>query len=292
MQKADLRFQSQEIIKKIYVKNGTWVDKGQVIAELDQFKLKNSLSLAEETKERAILDLQDVLIGQGYSLKDSINVPPQVMKIAKLRSNYDQSINNYAMAKYNLQMSSLRAPFSGVIANLWDKEHNYPSNGEPFCTVLDNRNPEIIFNVLESEISLIKLNDKAIVSPFSLPEHTVEGRIIEINPTVDKNGMIRVKAAIINKDNKFYEGMNVKVRVQRLLGKRVVVPKSALVMRNNRKVIFTLKDNKAMWNYVETAQENSDSYVVTETINIGDSVIYDGNINLAHESSVIINKKN
>jgi multidrug efflux pump subunit AcrA (membrane-fusion protein) len=84
----------------------------------------------------------------------------------------------------------------------------------------------------------------------------------------------------------FYEGMNVRVKLQRVLGRRIVVPKSALVLRSNRKVIFTLKNSKAMWNYVETAQENSDSYVVTDGIHAGDSVIYDGNLNLAHESPV------
>lgn len=286
MQKADLKFQTQEVIKKVYVRNGSWVSKGQIIAELDQFKLKNSLSLSEEAKEKALLELQDVLIGQGYSLKDSANIPQQVMKIAKIRSGYQQSLNNYEMAKYNFEMSTLRAPISGVIANLWSKENNYPVSGEPFCTVLDNRNPEVAFNVLESEIGLVSLNDKVLVSPFSTPDMKIEGRVIEINPTVDKNGMIKVKAMIPNKENRFYEGMNVKVRVQRLLGQRIVIPKSAVVMRTNRKVVFTLKNNQSMWNYVETAQENSDSYVISEGINAGDSVVYEGNINLAHLSRV------
>lgn len=290
MQKAELKFQSQEIISKIHVKNGTWVNKGQPIAELDKFKLESSLRSAGDSKEKALLELQDVLIGQGYNLKDSTNIPPQVMKIAKIRSGYDQSINNYATAKNNLDMATLRAPFSGVVANLWSKEYNYPG-GEVFCTILDNRNPEILFNVLESEIALVNLNDKVLVSPFSAPDYVVEGRVTEINPIVDNNGMVRIKAVISNKDNKFYEGMNIKVRVQRLLGKRIVVPKSALVLRTNRKVIFTVKKDKARWNYVETAQENSDSYVVTSGINAGDSVIYDGNINLAHESPVIISKR-
>lgn len=290
MQKADLKFQGHEIIKKIYVKNGSWVNKGQIIAELDTYKLKSSLQTAEESKERAILDLQDVLIGQGYSLRDSANIPENVMKIARIRSNYDHSINNLEMSRYNLEMATLRAPFSGVIANLWNKEHNYPS-GDSFCTVLDNRSPEILFNVLESEISLVNINDKVLVSPFSSPEIVVEGRITEINPIVDNNGMIRVKASIPNTGNKLYEGMNIKVRVQRLLGKRIVVPKSALVLRTNRKVIFTIKNNKAVWNYVETAQENSDSYVVTDKIYSGDSVIYEGNINLAHDAPVIISKR-
>lgn len=290
MKKAELKFQNQETIRKIHVKNGTWVEKGQTIAELDCFKLLSSLSQAEEAKERALLDLQDILIGQGYTLKDSINIPPQIMKIARIRSNYDQSLNNYSVAKHNLSMATLKAPFSGIIANLWNKEYNYPS-GDIFCTVLDNRNPEVMFNVLESEISLLNLNDKVLISPFSSPEFIVEGYVTEINPIIDSNGMVRVKAAFSNIKDKFYEGMNVKIRVQRLLGKRIAIPKSALVMRTNKKVIFTMKNHKAIWNYVETAQENSDSYVVTKGINTGDSVIFDGNINLAHETPVIINPR-
>jgi RND family efflux transporter MFP subunit len=291
MQKAELKFQSQEIVRKIYVKNGVRVTKGQKIAELDKFKLETALSQSKEALERARLDLQDVLIGQGYTMADSAKIPPEVMRIAKIRSNYEQSLNNYIVAEYNLNAATLYAPFAGVVANLTAKEFNQPG-GDAFCTVIDNRSPEVVFNVLENELSLLRLNDAVIVSPFSQPDYTVEGRISEINPMIDKNGMVRVKAVINNRDNKFYEGMNVKVRVQRVLGKQLIIPKSALVLRTNRKVVFTLKDNRANWIYVETAQENSTSYVVTDGLHEGDSIIYEGNINLAHESPVELRVKN
>jgi RND family efflux transporter MFP subunit len=289
MQKADLQFQSQEIIRKIYVKNGQTVAKGEKIAELDQFKLETALRQAEEAFERARLDLQDVLIGQGYAIADSADIPPDVVKIAKIRSNYEQSQTNHAVAQYNLDAATLYAPFAGVVANLTLKEFNQPGS-EVFCTVIDNRSPEAVFNILENELPLTKLNDRVIVAPFSQPDYTVEGRITEINPMIDKNGMVRIKALLDNRDNRFYEGMNVKIRVQRLLGNRLVIPKSALLLRTNRKVVFTLKDDRAQWVYVETAQENSDSYVVVDDgkLREGDQIIYEGNLNLAHESPVVI----
>jgi multidrug efflux pump subunit AcrA (membrane-fusion protein) len=146
-------------------------------------------------------------------------------------------------------------------------------------------------NILENELPLINLNDKVIISPFSQVSYSVDGRVSEINPSIDRNGMVRVKAVLSNRDNKFFVGMNVKVRVQRLLGKQLVIPKTALVLRTNRKVVFTLRNNRAMWNYVETAQENSDSYVIIpDKVNVGDSVIYDGNINLADRSPVILKR--
>jgi RND family efflux transporter MFP subunit len=283
--RAELRFQSQEIIRHIYVKNGSWVAKGQKIAELDKFKLQVALNQAQEALERSRLDLQDVLIGQGYTIGDSLNIPADVMRIAKIRSNYEQSLNNYVVATYNLEAATLYAPFNAIVANLTVKEFNQPDS-DPFCVLIDNRHPEVIFHVLESEFPLTNLNDKVIISPFSMDAFSVVGRITEINPLIDINGMVRVKAVIDNRENKFNEGMNVKVRVQRMLGKRLVIPKSALLLRTNRKVVFTLKDSRANWVYVKTAQENSGYYVVTEGLQAGDSIIYEGNINLAHETPV------
>jgi RND family efflux transporter MFP subunit len=293
MHKAELKFLSQEIIRKIYVKNGERITKGQKIAELDKFKLEIALSQAQESLERAELDLQDVLIGQGYSFGDTLNIPADVMKIAKIRSNYEQSQTNYTVARYNLDAATLYAPFDGVVANLTAKEFNQPG-GEAFCTVIDNRSPEVVFNILENELPLLNVSDKVIVSPFSQATYEVEGKVSEINPMIDKNGMVRIKAVVNNRENKFYEGMNVKIRVQRLLGKQLVIPKSALVLRTNKKVVFTLKNNQAHWVYVETAQENSDSYIVVDDgkLNAGDSIIYEGNINLAHESPVQLRIEN
>ena len=289
--KADLRFQLSENIAAIYVKNGDRVTKGQKIAVLDRFKLQNALSQAKDNLERARLDLQDVLIGQGYSLSDSARIPADVMQLAKVKSNYDSSVNQYALAEYNLENSTLYAPFDGVVANLFSKVYNLPDGSQPFCTIIDNLHPETDFKVLESELPYLRIGDKIRVSPFSANDYSCEGRIAEINPSVDRNGMVMVKAYINNPQNRLYDGMNVKILLQRSLGPQLVIPKEALVLRTNRKVVFTLKNERAQWAYVQTGLENSDSYVVTEGLNVGDSVIYEGNINLAHEAPVKLKTK-
>jgi RND family efflux transporter MFP subunit len=174
------------------------------------------------------------------------------------------------------------------VANLFSKVYNLPNGSEPFCTIIDNSHPETDFKILESELNLVRIGDKTQVSPFSANDYTYEGQITEINPTVDKSGMVRVKARINNPKNQLYDGMNVKIRMQRSFGKQLVIPKEALVLRTNKKVVFTLKNGHAQWVYVETTQENSDSYVLVEDgkLSVGDSVIYEGNINLAHETPV------
>jgi membrane fusion protein, multidrug efflux system len=288
--KADLKFQGSEVVTRIYVKNGQRVRKGEKLASLDVFKLKNALVQARDNFERAKLDLQDILIGQGYALADQGNIPEQVLKIAKVKSSYDQSRINMEIAEYNLNAATLYAPFEGVVANLFAKENNYPSGSDAFCTVVDLDHPEIRFMILEGELSMVQKGESVLVSPFSAPDKVYKGIISEVNPLVDKNGMVSIKAVLSNPGKAIYEGMNVRVRVQRTTDKQLLVPKSALVLRNNRKVVFTSKNGQAQWVYVQTSLENSESYVVTEGLHEGDSVIYEGNLNLAHESPIVVLK--
>ena len=284
--RADLRFQLSENIAEIYVKSGDRVTKGQKIAMLDQFKLRNTLSQAKDNLERAKLDLQDVLITLGYSLSDSARVSAETMELAKVKSNYGNSLNQYELAEYNLNHSILYAPFDGIVANLFSKVHNLPDGSQPFCTIIDNLHPEVDFKVLETELPYLRVGDKIRVSPFSVNDYSYEGQIVEINPSVDRNGMAVAKAYINNPKNSLYDGMNVKILMQRSLGKQLVIPRDALVLRTNRKVVFTLKNERAQWVYVETGLENSDSYVITTGLTAGDSVIYEGNINLADQTPV------
>ncbi len=289
-ERVDLRFDSPEIVEEIYVRNGQHVTKGQKIAALARFKLQNALDQARDDLEKSKLELQDVLISQGYAAEDSLTVPPEIMKIAKVKSNYENSIIQYELAQYNLNNAILYAPFEGIVANLFSKKYNLPPSSDPFCTIIGSQVLEADFKVLEGELALIRIGDPIQLSPFALTDYTVSGKVDEINPVVDEHGMVRIKARIQGAADKLYDGMNVKVRIQQAKGKQLVIPKTALVLRNNRKVVFTAKNGKAIWNYVQTGMENSTGYIITDGLQAGDSVIYEGNLNLAHETPIRVGK--
>lgn len=285
-QKADLRFEESLLITDIFVKNGQRVQKGQKIAQLAKFKLESALEQASDNLEKAKLELQDVLISQGYTRADSLRVPAEIMKIARIKSNYENSRIQYELAKHSLARATLYAPYDGVIANLSAKQYNLPTGNDPFCTVIADETMDVRFMVLESELPLIGKGDRVELSPFSIQDYQAVAVIDEINPLVDENGMVQVKARIQGGAKGLYEGMNIRVRVQRSAGKQLIIPKEAVVLRNNKKVVFTAKGGQALWNYVQTGLENSRGYVVTDGLHAGDSVIYDGNLNLAHETPV------
>ena len=282
---ADLYFRSAEVVGQVYVKNGTRVRKGQKLAELNLFKLNNNLKQTQNALAQASLEMQDVLIGQGYAPDKPEVVPADVMELAKVKSGYEQAKAQYELAQHEVEQATLVAPFDGIVANLFDKAHSLANTGEPFCRVISTANMEVDFTVLESELPLIGVGDKVEVTPYASAVGARTGCISEINPLVDENGMVRVKARVDGSE-KLFDGLNVRISVKRSLGQQLVVPKTAVVLRSGKQVVFTHQNGVALWNYVQTALENMTEYTLVEGLTEGAEVIVSGNVNLAHEAPV------
>ncbi len=287
---ADLYFQSPEIVTHIYVKNGDRVKKGDKIAELDKFKLTRQALQTRESFEKTKLELQDILIGQGYGGKEPEEIPEDAMRLAKIRSGYDNSQTQYELARYAEENAVLVAPFDGIIANLNARVYNPAKTSEAFCSLINEGSMEVEFSVLENELPLIRRGDKVNVTPFSATGTLYAGSVTEINPVVDDKRMVTVKASVAG-SSALFEGMNVRVSIQRAVEEQIVVPKSAVVLRSGRQVVFTLEEGRAMWNYVQTGLENAAYYTIIDEIEEGDVVIDSGNINLAHETPVTVISK-
>ncbi len=285
---ADLRFTTSGApIEKIMVKNGQRVRKGDVLAVLDRFQLTNNATNARNNLERARLDLADALIGQGYDPAMQETVPEEVMALSRLRSGVAQAEINLAEAEKALHEATMRAPFDGVVANMFQKACNYPDGAQPFCRILSTSGMEVDFTVLESELPLIHIGDAVKVSPYA-SDGTFNGTVSAVNPIVESDGMVKVTATV-GSGTGLFDGMNVQVSVKREVEQALVVPKSSVVLRSGgRQVVFTHHDGKALWNYVTTSLENMNEYVVTDGLQAGAEVITTGNLNLAHEAPVKI----
>lgn len=285
LQKSGLRFKVPGVLKEIKVSNGEKVKKGQLIARLDDYSIKNELQKAETQIEKARVNFQDILIGQGYDPEDTASVPKDFLRIAKVKSGLADAQTDLRKAQYRLKSSSLHAPFSGIIANIEKKAFENIDSGEEFCTLINNEWYHVKFSILESELDEIETGKKIIIRPLAGGEF--EGTIDQINPVVDEDGLVTIRGKVRNTNGTLMEGMNTKVLARTELQNRLVIPKSAMVLRQNKEVVFTVRnDSTAIWNYVETGEENSRYYTIEDGLKPGDIVITSGNINLAHESTV------
>jgi len=289
--KASLVFGVPGTVGEVNVSDGQIVRKGETLASLDFADMKLASETARIALKRAELEMYDVLAGQGFAAKDTSDVPPGILETAKMRSGYLSAANDLSKAMYNESQAVLKAPFDGRVADVKFRRWSRVSTSEPFCTVMDDSSLDVDFTVLESDFSLIEAGLPVKVSPFGSSGKSYDGKIIGINPAVDKNGQVSVRARVRN-DGSLIDGMNVKVTVEKAMSGMLVVPKSAVVIRDNLDVVFRYNDGKAEWVYVNILHSNSDSYAIEANADRGaelaegDKIIVSGNLNLADGSSV------
>ena len=292
--KSVLSFKTSGIIEKIHVSNGQRVSAGATLAELDPTDAQNSLTSALQSFEKAKIDLDDAIIGFGYENVDDPNIPERTMGLAKIRSGYNVAELNLKNVRNSFDACVLKAPFAGKVANVTGSRHE--RSGSEFCTIIDDSRLMVDFSVLETELDLVQVGNVVKVTSFFDPENYMNGRITSINPLVDRNGQVLVEAEITN-DGSFIDGMNVRLLVEKEIPGKLVVPKSAVVLRDNLEVLFRYRDGKAAWTYVHTLMDNSSEYVVTANtdrgadLSAGDMIIVLGNLNLADGTSVVVKQQ-
>lgn len=294
LRKSDLQFRVGEQLEKLSFRNGDKVQSGQVIAELNPFTFRQQVSGIEIQLKRARLEMQNVLIGQGYNTMDTTLIPPHIYEMAAIKSGYAEASQEMKTARFNLESTRLVAPFGGKLANIVQKQYDRVNAGATFCTLIDDSQFEAEFRIVESEAKDISIGYEVQVIPFS--SNTVyKGRISEINPVIGENGLILVKAEVKN-PGPLMDGMNVRILIEKQVADQLVVPKSAVLLRDNQEVLFRCtRDSIAFWTYIQTTGENTTSYSVIAhpdkgaTLEAGDTVIVSGNLNLAHESKIIVN---
>lgn len=289
-QRAELYFISPGIIDKILVANGQVISKGTVIAGLQDINLRFEYEKAKISMEQAEIDRLDALLSMGYKTIND-NIPSEHMKIANIRSGYTQKKILLKEAEQALEDATLIAPFTGKIQGLKQKPFERANQADPFCTLINDEHFTIEFPLLETEFNQVKTGQKVTVSPVAIDKQTT-GTISEINPKVDENGLVWVKAEIDNPGG-YIEGMNVKVSIKHSVPGKLVVPKQAVVLRQNREVLFRYTGGIAYWTYINILDENETQYAVVAaegaSLNPGDTVIVSNNLNLAHESQVELN---
>ena len=158
---------------------------------------------------------------------------------------------------------------------------------------MDESSFSVDFNVLESEVTTMNSGMKVEVVPYSSKETVCTGSVTGINPSVDNNGQVQVTAQIPGQKG-LIDGMNVRVVASSPGRKTIVVPKSALVIRDNLDVLFRYNNGVAEWVYVNILDANDSEYAIEANasrgaeLREGEAIIISGNLNLADGSSVEI----
>ncbi|WP_316929170.1 efflux RND transporter periplasmic adaptor subunit [Nitritalea halalkaliphila] len=182
-------------LSELRVKEGDRVTKGQVLATLAPeeaaFKVekaKIALRNALAKYESELLNFERIMEGDDEERKQFIQ--------EQLKANSGVLIAEIELkeAERDFEKGEIVAPISGQVANVKLKQGAVASAGAELLEIVNTNSLELKVKVLESDISLLSLNQEAEIYPVSGGEMRV-GTLRSLNPKVDENGLVQVGGA-------------------------------------------------------------------------------------------------
>ena len=203
-----LTAESMGKIESIYVSEGQTVEKGQLLVTLNSKVVQNSI---EEIKTQ--LKLATVLFEKQANLwNQNIGTEIQYLQSKNNRESLDRRLKTL---KSQLRMSTIYAPFDGIVDKIVAKVGEFSQPGLPMVRLV---NPES--NYLKADIS------ESLLGKFLV------GDTVQIhfpNQNANQSSVISSLGQVINDQNRTFE-------------LEVVMPELAFLVRPNQVVVLRLVD--------------------------------------------------
>lgn len=199
----------------------------------------------------------------------------------------------YARVDYNLKSCSITAPFNGIVGDMTIQSGDLVTVSQTLMRLVDLSKLRLKLQVMEGDVQYIKKGELVHAHFAAYPDTAFTGRIVGINPIVDQAARTcTVVVEIDNPEGALKSGMyaTAQIIVSRYKD-RLLVPRDAVVVRDQRKLVFIVRDGKAFWCYIESGIEN-DEYIEVKSsafnLKPGERVIVEGHFALAHDAPVSI----
>lgn len=258
--------QSGGRIISIKAEVGDFVQKGQVLAQMDKAQLEqaelqlNNLK-SEYTRAKALYEKG------GVSKSDFETIELQY-KVAN--TTYENLLTN----------TILKSPLNGVVsARNYDEGDMYTMSAPLY--VVQQINPvKALVAVSEKNYSLLKKGIEVEFTPEALNGKTYVGKVTRIHPTVDAaTHTIVAEVTIDNPKFELRPGMYSSARVIFSKGNAIVVPDTAVLKQQGSGVrtVYVLKaDGTVELRIVEVGRHIGSEYVILSGVQAGEKVVVSG----------------
>lgn len=278
------------------VVEGDKVRKDQVIARLENNDIQAQLDEANanlKLSESELIEAENNLDRQKELFSSKI-ISESQLEIAETR--YKRVLASIELAKARVEAAEvalentlIRAPFDGTVLtkNADVGEIVAPlaagaNSRAAVVTIADMNSLQVEADVSESNIHRIEVGQDCEITLDAYPDKSYAGLVAKIVPTADRSkATVLVKVGFKKYDEKVLPEMSAKVLFLKEQEKKTVeaeppllmIPKSAVVTKNNKKSVFKVKDGKAVEVQIATRRNFSDYLEVTSGVQSGDQVI-------------------
>lgn len=258
--------QSGGRIISIKAEVGDFVEKGQVLAQMDKAQLEQAELQLNNLKSE--YDRAKALYEKGGVSKSDFETIELQYKVAN--TTYENLLTN----------TILKSPLNGVVsARNYDEGDMYTMSAPLY--VVQQINPiKALVAVSEKNYSLLKKGIKVEFTPEALNGKKYIGEVTRIHPTVDAaTHTIVAEVTINNPKFELRPGMYSSARVIFSQGDAIVVPDTAVLKQQGSGVrtVYVLKaDGTVELRIVELGRHIGSEYVILSGVQAGEKVIVSG----------------
>ena len=267
-------FSSPGMVKSVNVTEGKKVDKGDLVATLDETSAKNALEIASALKSQA---------EDAHRRMEKLYQNKSISEIQwmEVESKYKQALAAEKLAQKALDDCKLYAPATGIVSEKAVELGQNVLPGVPVFKIVDIAKVKARAFVPEKEIGFIRVGDKVRIQVGALGNKVFDGKIS--NKGISANPLSRnyeIEAEIINKSGELLPGMLAEISLERrdsLSG--VVLPTAAVMLdERNRKFVWVVSGRHADRRdvKVQLSVDVSGNDVLVQGIEPGDTVIVSG----------------
>ena len=287
-------------VARLTVDIGDHVERGDVIAELDQDRLR--ISLAQQDAELKALEAsrKSAEARERYAEQELLRIEKLRGTAAFSRSNYDQKLQELevgrssrelaeariARGKVDREMAALelhdaiiRAPYSGVVTLRHTSEGAWLRVGDPVVTLIDDVDLEIEADVLAERLSGVQPGVKiqARLDNGTLFETAVRAIIPDENPAA-RTRPVRFKLDLSSLDAGLAINQPVTLSLPASgVAEVISVAKDAVIRRGTNAIVFVVQDGAAQPRPVQLGEAIGDRFQVLGGLAPGDLVVVRGN---------------
>ena len=287
-----LRSEVAGTVARVLVRPGDRVRRGQVLMTFDPRPLEINVRDAEAGLDRAMQTFRE-----SY-YPDSVvtgRVPTEEQRrVAMIRAGVPSAQVALDRAKLEREKATVISPFDGLVDQVMVAVGMRVSTGELLTRVVNLTTLRVDAQVLEHDLPLIREGGQAIVTSAAAGNRAIIGRIAAVLPIVDTTTRSGRAFVRIPAGSQLRPGMyaDVKLEASRLPGRRLV-PTRAIIQRDNRPLVFVVKNGRAQWVYINPGRSNGiDTEVLPDSgtglipVEVGDEVIVEGHLTLTHDAPV------
>lgn len=277
-------------VTRLPVRESERVAQGELLMALDETDYRLALDRARAQLDQARADFEEKLLFDG-------DLAPEVRaereRAQRIRSGLPAAEIGVREAELDLERTRIRAPFPGRVASVDVVEGQLAAQGTEVMTLVDVDPIKLQVQVLEGELAHLSPGGEADIRFSAFPGELFTGEIETINPIVDQaTRTAKVTVLVPNPQGRILPGMYARVELEaQRIPDRILVPRSAILERDRRTMLFVHEDGRAKWRYVTTGLENDELVEIvenpeTEMVRPGEVVLTGGHFTLTHDATV------